>query len=73
MPPVGASLLLASISEVYVDLELNPRPVSYLVCVNKIGLPSCNDEYTRIAETLCTDYHRMHGVKIRLMRIFNTY
>ena len=70
---VGARLLLASTSEVYGDPEVHPQPASYRGCVNTIGIRSCYDEGKRIAETLCFDYQRMHGLEIRVMRIFNTY
>ena len=70
---VGARLLLASTSEVYGDPEVHPQPESYRGCVNTIGIRSCYDEGKRIAETLCFDYHRMHGVQVRVARIFNTY
>ena len=70
---VGARLLLASTSEVYGDPEVHPQPESYRGCVNTIGIRSCYDEGKRIAETLCFDYQRMHGVEVRVARIFNTY
>lgn len=70
---VGARFLLASTSEVYGDPEVHPQPESYRGCVNITGIRSCYDEGKRIAETLCFDYQRMHGVDIRVMRIFNTY
>ena len=70
---VGARILLASTSEVYGDPEVHPQPESYRGCVNTIGIRSCYDEGKRIAETLCFDYQRMHGVDIRVVRIFNTY
>ena len=70
---VGARLLLASTSEVYGDPELHPQPESYCGSVNMIGPRSCYDEGKRIAETLCFDYQRMHGLEIRVARIFNTY
>jgi UDP-glucuronate decarboxylase len=70
---VGARLLLASTSEVYADPEVHPQPESYRGCVNTFGLRSCYDEGKRIAETLCFEYQRMHGLEIRVMRIFNTY
>ena len=70
---VGASLLLASTSEVYGDPEVHPQPEIYMGCVNTIGIRSCYDEGMRIAETLCLDYQRMHGLEVRVMRIFNTY
>ena len=70
---VGARLLLASTSEVYGDPEVHPQPESYWGSVNPIGVRSCYDEGTRIAETLCFDYQRMNGVEVRVARIFNTY
>ena len=70
---VGAKLLLASTSEVYGDPEVHPQTESYKGSVNTIGIRSCYDEGKRIAETLCSDYQRVHGVDIRIMRIFNTY
>jgi len=70
---VGARLLLASTSEVYGDPEVHPQPEGYRGCVNTIGIRSCYDEGKRIAETLCFDYQRVHGVEIRVARIFNTY
>ena len=70
---VRARLLLASTSEVYGDPEVHPQPESYRGCVNPIGIRSCYDEGKRVAETLCFDYQRMHGVEIRVSRIFNTY
>ena len=70
---VGARLLLASTSEVYGDPEVHPQPESYRGCVNTIGIRSCYDEGKRIAETLCSDYQRMHNVDVRIVRIFNTY
>ena len=70
---IGATLLLASTSEVYGDPQVHPQPETYVGSVNPIGIRSCYDEGKRIAETLCFDYQRMHGVKIRVARIFNTY
>lgn len=70
---VGARLLLASTSEVYGDPEVHPQHESYRGCVNTIGIRSCYDEGKRIAETLCSDYQRMHNVEVRIARIFNTY
>ena len=70
---VGAKILLASTSEVYGNPEEHPQKETYHGSVNTIGLRSCYDEGKRIAETLCSDYLRMHGVDIRIMRIFNTY
>ncbi len=70
---VGAKFLLASTSEVYGDPEEHPQKESYRGCVNTTGIRSCYDEGKRIAETLCSDYRRIHGVDVRIMRIFNTY
>ena len=70
---VHARILQASTSEVYGDPEVHPQPESYRGCVNTIGLRSCYDEGKRVAETLFSDYHRMHGLEIKIMRIFNTY
>ena len=69
----GAKLLLASTSEVYGDPEISPQKESYKGSVNTTGIRSCYDEGKRIAETLCSDYQRIHGVDVRIMRIFNTY
>ncbi len=69
----GATLLLASTSEVYGDPEVHPQSEEYRGSVNPIGIRSCYDEGKRIAETLCFDYQRMHDVDIKVMRIFNTY
>ncbi len=70
---VGAKFLLASTSEIYGDPEQHPQSEDYRGSVNTVGIRSCYDEGKRIAETLCSDYLRMHGVDIRIMRIFNTY
>lgn len=66
-------ILQASTSEVYGDPEVHPQPESYWGSVNPIGRRSCYDEGKRMAETLFFDYHRQHGVDIRVIRIFNTY
>jgi len=70
---VKAKILQASTSEVYGDPELHPQPESYWGRVNPIGLRSCYDEGKRCAETLFFDYHRQHGLRIKVARIFNTY
>lgn len=70
---VGARILQASTSEVYGDPEIHPQPETYRGCVNPIGIRSCYDEGKRVAETLFFDYHRMHNLEIKVMRIFNTY
>ena len=69
----GARILQASTSEVYGDPKEHPQKESYWGNVNPIGVRSCYDEGKRVAETLCFDYHREHGVDIRIVRIFNTY
>ncbi len=70
---VKARILQASTSEVYGDPEVHPQPEGYVGHVNPIGLRSCYDEGKRCAETLFFDYHRQHGVDIKVARIFNTY
>lgn len=69
----GAKILQASTSEIYGDPKEHPQTEEYWGNVNTIGIRSCYDEGKRAAETLFTDYHRMHNVDIRIMRIFNTY
>src|SRR5437762_3929950 len=68
-----ATFLLASTSEVYGDPEVNPQPESYWGHVNPIGPRSVYDEAKRYAEALTMAYHRAHGVRSRIPRIFNTY
>lgn len=68
-----ARILQASTSEVYGDPLEHPQRETYWGHVNPIGIRSCYDEGKRAAETLCFDYHRSHGVDIRVIRIFNTY
>ncbi|MEF9987206.1 MAG: UDP-glucuronic acid decarboxylase family protein [Bacteroidales bacterium] len=70
---VRAKILQASTSEVYGDPSQNPQTESYWGNVNPIGERSCYDEGKRVAETLCMDYHNMHNVRIKIIRIFNTY
>lgn len=70
---VKARILLASTSEVYGDPMIHPQPESYWGNVNPIGIRSCYDEGKRCAETLFFDYHREHGLEIKVARIFNTY
>jgi len=69
----GALILQASTSEVYGDPKVHPQQESYWGHVNPIGIRSCYDEGKRCAETLFFDYHRQHGVDIKVARIFNTY
>jgi UDP-glucuronate decarboxylase len=66
-------ILQASTSEVYGDPHIHPQTEDYWGNVNPIGLRSCYDEGKRCAETLFFDYHRQHGVEIKVARIFNTY
>ncbi|GMH35194.1 hypothetical protein BSKO_03062 [Bryopsis sp. KO-2023] len=70
---VKAKFLLASTSEIYGDPLEHPQKETYWGNVNPIGERSCYDEGKRFGETLAMDYHRMHGVEIRIIRIFNTY
>ena len=69
----GAKIFQASTSEIYGDPEIHPQPEDYWGKVNPIGLRSCYDEGKRCAETLFFDYHRQHGIIIKVARIFNTY
>lgn len=68
-----AKILLASTSEVYGDPMVHPQTEDYWGNVNPIGPRACYDEGKRCAETLFFDYHRQHGLKIKVARIFNTY
>ncbi len=68
-----AKLLQASTSEVYGDPVEHPQTEAYWGNVNPIGIRSCYDEGKRLAETLCMDYHRQNGVRVKIIRIFNTY
>ena len=70
---VKARFMQASTSEVYGDPAIHPQPESYWGHVNPIGRRACYDEGKRCAETLCFDYHRQHGLNIKVARIFNTY
>ncbi len=70
---VRAKILQASTSEVYGDPTVNPQPEGYRGAVNPIGPRACYDEGKRCAETLFFDYHRQHGLNVRVARIFNTY
>ncbi len=70
---VRARIFQASTSEVYGDPHVHPQTEDYWGHVNPIGPRSCYDEGKRCAETLFFDYHRQHGVDIRVARIFNTY
>jgi UDP-glucuronate decarboxylase len=70
---VRARILQASTSEVYGDPSVHPQPEEYWGNVNPIGPRSCYDEGKRCAETLFFDYHRQHKLRIKVVRIFNTY
>ncbi|MBM4409619.1 MAG: SDR family oxidoreductase, partial [Chloroflexi bacterium] len=68
-----AKIFQASTSEVYGDPSVHPQTEDYRGNVNPIGPRACYDEGKRCAETLFFDYHRQHGLNIRVARIFNTY
>ncbi len=70
---IKARIFQASTSEVYGDPHVHPQPESYWGHVNPLGPRACYDEGKRAAETLFFDYHRQHGVRIKVARIFNTY
>jgi len=69
----GAKVLQASTSEIYGDPSVHPQPEEYWGNVNPIGVRSCYDEGKRVAETLFFDYYRQYHVRIKVVRIFNTY
>ena len=69
----GAKILQASTSEIYGDPIVHPQPEGYWGNVNPIGIRSCYDEGKRAAETLFYDYYRVHDVRAKIVRIFNTY
>ncbi len=68
-----AVILQASTSEVYGDPSVHPQPESYWGNVNPVGVRACYDEGKRCAETLFFDYRRQHGVRTKVVRLFNTY
>ena len=70
---LGCKIFQASTSEVYGDPQVHPQPEEYWGNVNPVGPRSCYDEGKRCAETLFFDYHRQHGLPIKVARIFNTY
>ena len=70
---LGCKIFQASTSEVYGDPQVHPQPEEYWGHVNPVGPRSCYDEGKRCAETLFFDYHRQHGLRIKVARIFNTY
>ena len=69
----GAKILLTSTSEVYGDPHVHPQTEDYWGNVNPIGPRACYDEGKRCAETLFFDYHRQHDLRIKVVRLFNTY
>jgi UDP-glucuronate decarboxylase len=69
----GAKILQASTSEIYGDPIVHPQTEDYWGNVNPIGIRSCYDEGKRAAETLFMDYYRVHNVRAKIVRIFNTY
>lgn len=69
----GARFLQASTSEIYGDPDVHPQPESYRGAVNTLGPRACYDEGKRAAEAACMDYERVHGLEVRIARIFNTY
>ncbi|MFZ5573114.1 MAG: UDP-glucuronic acid decarboxylase family protein [Thermodesulfobacteriota bacterium] len=70
---IKAKILQASTSEVYGDPTVHPQPEGYWGNTNPIGPRACYDEGKRCAETLFFDYHRQHNIRIKVIRIFNTY
>jgi UDP-glucuronate decarboxylase len=70
---VKAKILQASTSEIYGDPRVHPQTEAYWGHVNPLGTRACYDEGKRAAETLFSDYHRQHRVRIKIARIFNTY
>ena len=70
---LNAKILQASTSEVYGDPIVHPQPETYWGNVNPVGYRSCYDEGKRCAETLFMDYHRQNEVRVKIIRIFNTY
>lgn len=68
-----ARILQSSTSEVYGDPKMSPQPENYFGNVNTVGPRSCYDEGKRAAETIFYEYHEIHGVDIRIARIFNAY
>ncbi|MBE0653268.1 MAG: SDR family oxidoreductase [Bacteroidales bacterium] len=70
---IKAKILQASTSEIYGDPEIHPQTEDYWGNVNPIGIRSCYDEGKRCAETLFMDYHNQNKVRIKIIRIFNTY
>ena len=69
----NAKILFTSTSEVYGDPEVHPQPESYRGSVNSTGIRACYDEGKRCAESIFYDFHRMHGLDIKVARLFNTY
>jgi UDP-glucuronate decarboxylase len=70
---IKAKILQASTSEVYGDPKIHPQPEEYWGNVNPIGSRSCYDEGKRCAESLFINYHKQNNVRVKIVRIFNTY
>ena len=70
---INAKILQASTSEVYGDPTIHPQVESYWGNVNPIGIRSCYDEGKRAAEALCMDYYRQRKIRVKIIRVFNTY
>ncbi len=68
-----SKIFLASTSEIYGDPKVHPQKEKYFGNVNTVGPRSCYDEGKRAAETLFSDFYRLHNTNIRIARIFNTY
>lgn len=69
----GARLLFTSTAEVYGDPEVHPQPETYRGAVDPMGSRACYDEGKRVAETLCADFRQVHGIDVRVARVFNTF
>ena len=69
----GAKVLFTSTSEIYGEPQEHPQTESYRGNVNTLGIRACYDEAKRLAETLMMEYHRLYGVDVKIVRIFNTY
>jgi dTDP-glucose 4,6-dehydratase len=69
----GAGFLLASTSEVYGDPQVHPQPETYWGNVNPVGPRGVYDEAKRYAEAMAMAYHRVHGIPVKIARLFNTY
>ena len=68
-----ASFLFTSSSEIYGQAKMHPQKESYFGNVNTLSKRSCYEEGKRIAESICTDFHREYGLDVKIARIFNAY